>query len=216
MKTTLKATLNNIYHTEIEKLDDRTIKYRVQAEGKTLTYQEVIDKWQTDEEFTLYFNQILADAPFSAFFWETPGIQKSTSKNRENTVERPFEFVITDSPILERAKSDKEPFEAFFDSKTNREVVAFDNLGGDALLVVPCPIGFETNYTHIANFVRDASPTQITAVWKQVGKSIVERLENGNNENPIWISTCGFGVYWLHIRLDSRPKYYRYEPYKKL
>ncbi|MDF9799652.1 hypothetical protein OKW21_004915 [Catalinimonas alkaloidigena] len=30
------------------------------------------------------------------------------------------------------------------------------------------------------------------------------------------MSTSGLGVYWLHIRLDSRPKYYQFDPYRKL
>ncbi len=31
---------------------------------------------------------------------------------------------------------------------------------------------------------------------------------------PLWLSTAGGGVAWLHVRLDSRPKYYGYSPYK--
>jgi len=34
------------------------------------------------------------------------------------------------------------------------------------------------------------------------------------SDRPTWLSTAGLGVYWLHLRLDSRPKYYRYQPYK--
>jgi|TARA_B110000114_G_scaffold61516_1_gene65428 hypothetical protein len=34
--------------------------------------------------------------------------------------------------------------------------------------------------------------------------------------NPVWVSTNGGGVSWLHIRLDAKPKYYQYEPYKKM
>jgi hypothetical protein len=30
---------------------------------------------------------------------------------------------------------------------------------------------------------------------------------------PIWLSTAGMGVAWLHIRLDERPKYYSHKPY---
>ena len=29
-----------------------------------------------------------------------------------------------------------------------------------------------------------------------------------------WLSACGLGVYWLHSRLDPKPKYYVYEPFK--
>jgi hypothetical protein len=28
-----------------------------------------------------------------------------------------------------------------------------------------------------------------------------------------WISTSGLGVPWVHVRLDSYPKYYQYRPY---
>ena len=31
---------------------------------------------------------------------------------------------------------------------------------------------------------------------------------------PRWLSTAGLGVPWLHLRLDTRPKYYQYGPYK--
>jgi hypothetical protein len=30
----------------------------------------------------------------------------------------------------------------------------------------------------------------------------------------IWISTIELGVSWLHVRIDSTPKYYHYTPYK--
>ena len=31
----------------------------------------------------------------------------------------------------------------------------------------------------------------------------------------LWLSTAGLGVYWLHLRLDTRPKYYSFQPYRK-
>jgi len=33
---------------------------------------------------------------------------------------------------------------------------------------------------------------------------------------PTWLSTAGGGVAWLHVRLDTRPKYYRYNPYRAI
>ena len=33
---------------------------------------------------------------------------------------------------------------------------------------------------------------------------------------PVWVSTAGAGVSWLHVRLDDRPKYYGYQPYRNL
>jgi len=33
---------------------------------------------------------------------------------------------------------------------------------------------------------------------------------------PPWVSTAGMGVPWLHVRLDTRPKYYRHAPYRSV
>ena len=30
---------------------------------------------------------------------------------------------------------------------------------------------------------------------------------------PVWLSTSGMGVAWLHFRLDQRPKYYTYRAF---
>jgi uncharacterized protein DUF6940 len=29
-----------------------------------------------------------------------------------------------------------------------------------------------------------------------------------------WVSTAGMGVPWLHVRLDTRPTYYRHAAYR--
>ncbi len=34
-------------------------------------------------------------------------------------------------------------------------------------------------------------------------------------EEKIWMSTCRIGIYWLHLRLDTKPKYYTYTPYRE-
>jgi len=36
---------------------------------------------------------------------------------------------------------------------------------------------------------------------------------DGANDIPM-LSTAGMGVYWLHVRLDTRPKYYQHTPYR--
>ena len=34
-------------------------------------------------------------------------------------------------------------------------------------------------------------------------------------DRPMWLSTCGTGVAWVHMRLDQRPKYYTYTPFAR-
>jgi hypothetical protein len=104
---------------------------------------------------------------------------------------------------------DTEAFAEHF--RHDREVVTFGNLGGDALLVVPCPEAGGTDFSHLASFTKTASPSLQQALWTEVGHALESRI----GERTIWLSTAGHGVAWLHVRLDSRPKYYSYEPYRK-
>jgi hypothetical protein len=48
------------------------------------------------------------------------------------------------------------------------------------------------------------------ALWEAVGRVAERRLGTA----PVWLSTAGAGVSWLHVRLDDRPKYYAFTPYK--
>ena len=34
------------------------------------------------------------------------------------------------------------------------------------------------------------------------------------SDRPLWLSTSGAGVAWLHVRLDDRPKYIQHAPYR--
>lgn len=167
------------------------------------TYADVIAAWQHDADFRNWFNQLLADVPFTAYRWETPPL---TSANTS----RPFEFVVLDSPGL-AATPDVAAFsEHFYRAAADQTVVQFSNLGRDAILVVPCPLGPYPAYGHLAAFVRDAPPAQQQQLWETVGESLQSRL----SQKPVWLSTAGAGVSWLHVRLDDRPKYYGYGPYR--
>jgi len=147
---------------------------------------------------------LLADAPFSAFRWETPPITTASAV-------RPFEFVLLDSPEL-ATHPDPDAFaEHFGDPAGSTDVVSFPNLNNDAILVVPCPRGPLSAYGHIAAFVREAPDAQKHALWRLVGELMQRRL----GPRPVWLSTAGAGVPWLHVRLDQKPKYYGHAPYRE-
>ena len=77
----------------------------------------------------------------------------------------------------------------------------------------PHPAVEESAYGHIAAFARHAPETQATAFWAKVG-STYEALVAQKGDRPVWLSTEGSGVPWLHVRLDARPKYYHTAHYK--
>ncbi len=182
---------------------NRIQKISILSDNKQITYSEVIELWQHDRTFRSFFISLLAKCEFSAYFWETPPITKSTVHNS-------FEFILADSPKLATVSTNPNSFKQYFKSARAEEVITFLNLGKDALLVVPLPTGEIYPYPHLASFVREAPTSQVHSLWQTVGKAIAQNLQ----EKPIWVSTSGLGVYWLHVRLDSYPKYYTYYPYR--
>jgi hypothetical protein len=181
----------------------RSLKVMLQRGSASVSFEEVLKRWQHDDAFRSFFIAALADAPFSAFRWETPPISSTL-------VTRAFEFVLQDSPGL-AANPDRDAFtEHFADAEANQDVLSFPNLGNDATLIVPCPLAADSAYGHLAAFVREAPETQKHSLWAMVGKVAKAKL----GKDPIWLSTAGAGVSWLHVRLDKRPKYYGYAPYR--
>ena len=193
-----------MWTTRSEQLaNGRGIQVAIDLDSTPVSFAEVLRRWQEDAEFRSLFVALLADAPFSAFRWETPPITAATAR-------RPFEFVLLDSPGLARPP-DLEAFAEHFGGVGAGDVVEFPNLGKDAILVVPCPRGPISAYGHLGAFVRQAPETQIHALWELVGAALERRL----GSKPVWLSTAGAGVAWLHVRLDDRPKYYGHAPFRK-
>ena len=193
-----------MWDAQIDTMDGgRVRQVRVLCDGKPASYGEVVEGWQSDSVFRAFFIGILADAPYGAYLWETPPITRLTST-------RAFEFVLVDSPALARLIPDPEAFASHFEAtETGAEVAVFPNLGGDAFLVAPTPQAPLIAYTHLAAFARTAPAEQQHAFWRTVGSTVADRLA----DRPLWLSTNGLGVAWLHARLDARPKYYTFEPY---
>lgn len=185
-------------------LPRRGTRTTLERAGAPASYRAVIDAWQRDPAFCAWFNDLLVASSFTAFRWETPPITSSTN-------DRPFEFVLLDSPSLDRPAQQSD-FAEHFDAQPTTDVLTFENLGGDAVLVVPRPLANDDAYVHLAAFVRGAPREQQLALWAAVGRAMAARL----SARPVWLSTAGAGVAWLHVRLDDRPKYYGFDEYREL
>lgn len=181
----------------------RGLNFQVTVESQPATVAHVLDAWQHSPEFRSFFNALLAEAPYPAFRWETPPVTSAT-------LPRPFEFVLLDSPGLARTPDAKAFAEHF--GKARHGVAVFANLSGDATMVVPAPLTEHAAYGHLAAFVRLAPEVQRDAFWQAVGVAMTRRI----SAQPVWLSTAGAGVPWLHVRLDDRPKYYGFAPYRTL
>ena len=95
------------------------------------------------------------------------------------------------------------------------DVAVFPNLGGDAVLVAPVHNagGLEMD---AGACVRDFAKSAPRRLRHDVLRALSDAVREKISDAPLWVSTNGAGVAWLHVRLDSTPKYYSYRPYTKL
>jgi hypothetical protein len=174
----------------------------VGAAGRPLSFADTVRGWHVDVSFRTSWCGWLRDLDLDAYAWECPPVTDATSS-------RPFECVFISSPALARMPPEPEAFAEHFRGPAG--VVTFTNLGGDAILVAPRPLGSDSDFTHLARFVETATAEQADSLWQAVGEAMAKRI----GSMPVWLSTAGLGVGWLHVRLDDRPKYYRHEAYRQ-
>jgi hypothetical protein len=195
----------SVWEAKTKVVDSNVHKINLFEDESPLSYEEVIEYWGEDLEFRNFYFSILHNIPFDAFFWENPPVTRSNIKQA-------YEFVLVNTPQLAKVRADPNPFQDRFKSnRLGQSVVAFENLGGDAELIVPCPVASQNIYAHFASFIRGAPEKQKHDLIISVANSLNRKI----NDEPTWVSTSGLGVYWLHIRLDTRPKYYSYQPYRQ-
>jgi len=150
-----------------------------------------------------------------------------------------FEFVVLRAPRLEGISVDIGPFQHHFRThgmKTDNQVIAFPNLGNDALLVVPCPpkgaattrhsdadINQLQHFAHLAAFLRQASAAHKSNLWRVAAEQLLVSLAPQDphtaaqeSTQQLWLSTSGLGISWLHVRIDRVPKYYNYREFKNM
>ena len=178
------------------------MRFCLKQDGILLTFQEVLHLWQTDKVFRDFYLNILIEPDFQAYYWEHPGLVTAF-------LSKPYECVLMNSAYLDKRQVDPYSFIEFFN--TNQLIVDFDNLGKNARLIVPTPKDEDHHYKHLARFMRSPQTEQKHELLKQIGKIVLEYM---SDTKTLWLSTAGAGVIWLHVRLDSRPKYYKTRRYK--
>ena len=170
------------------------------AEGTRVTLDQVLEGWE-DPACADRFSAELASTVWPAFFWECPPVSVAS-------LDEPFAFARVQSAVLARVPPDPSAFRGHF--RRDQRAVVFANLGGDATLVAPCPGHATASSAHLGAFLRNASAGDARALWRSVADAVRGQLD----DRPLWVSTSGLGVSWVHIRLDRRPKYYTHAPYR--
>jgi len=184
-------------------LSGGVLELHIQQDGVRIGYGQFINMLRERRSFRAFFDHALSSAPFESMFWEMPSVTRAT-------LDRAFCCVLLNAPALNAARPDPQAFSAELRGTGPGGVGVFPNLGGDALLVVPAARADDAAYPHLAAFVRKAPAGQRDVFWAAVGEAVQSRL----GERPLWLSTSGLGIAWLHVRLDTMPKYYVHDPYR--
>lgn len=182
--------------------NNNTVRFRLQQDEQYLSFEEVFELWENNPDFTEFYTTELIKLDYQAFYWEHPALQTAFLQKR-------YECILQRSKPLEYLPSNENAFKDYLFEKA--QVVDVMNLGKNARLVVPTKKTNKAIYNHLGKFIRLAEKEQITEVFKRVGKKIFEEIEQ---QKVVWLNTAGLGVIWLHIRMDTRPKYYKTKKYK--
>jgi len=117
------------------------------------------------------------------------------------------------------------------ETKSDGLSMTFPNLNGEALLVVPVPEQdmltdlvanrpvtdrarrawkFENLHSYSSKMAA-VPEANFASLWREVAV-----CANGwaPPATTLYISTSGQGVPWLHVRVETTPKYYHYQPFK--
>lgn len=180
---------------------EQACKYILYDGDMQLQYGGFLECLIKESAFRSFFIELLYNVRFNAYQWETPPLSLSSTT-------RPFQFVVTRNSGID-LPPDPGPFLQYFNSGSGSSTAVFNNLGNDARLIAPSPTGQNLNFSHIGVFTKEAPPEQQHALWQTVGRETQDQI----SDKPLWLNTAGGGVSWLHVRLDSRPKYYRHHPY---
>lgn len=193
-----------MWTADVIDIDQRKVVISLYDEHVALSFRRFLDLCQTSVEFCSFLTATFAGPDFDAFFWECPPL-------RTRTLDAEFECVLIDAAALRNAEAEIGPFaEHFHRARDDQSVIVFPNLNGDATLVVPAPrVTDQSCYAHLATFLRLGPEVQVRDFWQTVGLTAMEHV----SDQPLWLSTSGTGVFWLHVRLDTRPKYYQHRPY---
>jgi len=155
-----------------------------------LSFADGIKRLQNDKKFRKRVIDDIKNIPFDEYYIYLGTIQNNKCDD--------FKILIKQGSGFGRANS--KPFEKYL----KKDINVFTNLDKTCILISPkkrSNISTEV-YANIGTFMKAAPIAQIDNLFKIVAKEVLKKpFEN------IWVSTHGHGVGWLHIRIDSKPKY---------
>jgi hypothetical protein len=181
---------------------------------KRMTWTEVIEAWQHREDFQAMFSKFLRTSPFKDFFFE----MKPVSRYSQGDF---CEFVLVNAKSnFKRMSASPKSFAEHLEKarRNSKHFATFLSLSKDSMLIAPRDLSNNRKppqcYLNIARFSRHCATHQVDELWRVLGKQLSILLASSPLHTPVWVSTSGLAVPWLHMRFDRIPKYYTHTPYK--
>ena len=160
--------------------------------GGGITWRQLLVKWINKKKYEIYPTDL--DYSFAIKFYPFTG----------NDLDKMVKYEISREDGLPEEQN-----YSSFEDKLNRlcrfDVISFKNLSGDSTLIIPCPDDGK-NYAHLSLFNKNATNSKKLELWKKVAEEINNIIEN-NKDQEIYLNTHGYGVPYLHVRIDAKPKY---------
>lgn len=160
-----------------------------------MLWGDVLQKWLKDE-YPKYPNHYT-----NRFFYETSPFESYYS---------PYEERYITNTSLNKMRQSYDAFKQHINNSTDEYVTYFLNLSKKSMLIVPMPQSGKI-FTTLKDFMDNASDTQQKRFWNMVA---VQAIEMKEKHGKVWISTHGLGVPYLHVRIDTFPKYYTTRKFK--
>jgi len=159
---------------------------------------------ESNPEMLTKMHEALDDDRFRTYVWETP---RMDSQNTHKS----FEFVLVNTPMTNRANISRftRINQIQRQGVRGRGAISFDS-PSKTRLIIPENTGGNARFANIAEFNRHANKAQQASLWKLVAVEYGRAL---SSVRPIWLSTSGLEVPWLHVRVSKTPRYYKHRPY---
>lgn len=170
--------------------------------SRPITNQEFLHLLEERESFRFAYNGLLRQSDHPAFYWEHPPL---SADNLHAT----YRFSLIASTTLHGVAADRRPFASHFGEP--EPFLVAPNLKKDALLVIPNGKVFGQELVSLADVVRKLPEEDLDLFWGVVAQVTAELLV----KRTVYLNTAGDGVSWCHVRLDSRPRYYKNRAYRR-
>ncbi len=168
--------------------------HQLQLEQSWRSFAQSLVDGTGSAELTSYVGQV-------AGLWECAPVSAAT-------MDAPVQMVLLPNRRIAGLRANPGPLRQYFSPAG--EPVAFWSLGGDSRLVCPSGPGDFPQLHAWAN----TPGADHAALWRLVGLEL--QAWWSNTPEPLWLSTHGLGVPWLHVRLDPRPKYIHHARFRAL